>query len=95
MGLDVAEFGVDANVTFFRYGGFVERPTIWSGVDAITTRDRAAEKYKARIVYRANYDGTGVGAGVAPHMQRLGSTTNRSWLHQAPPKRPRWVRLSC
>ena len=36
MGLDVA---------VFRYGGFVERPTIWSGVDSITTGDQAAEEY--------------------------------------------------
>jgi hypothetical protein len=68
MGLDVA---------VFRYGGFVERPNIWSGVDAIITGDRAAKDYIARMAYRTNVDGTGFSAGVAHHMQRLGCTANR------------------
>jgi hypothetical protein len=72
MGQDVGEFGSDANVACFRYGGFVERLLVWTGVDTITTGDRAINEYKARKVQSANIDGTGVGAGVAPHMQREG-----------------------
>jgi hypothetical protein len=68
MGLDVA---------VFRYGEFAERPTTWSGVDSITTGDRAAKDYIARMAYRTNVDGTGFSAGVAHHMQRLGCTANR------------------
>jgi hypothetical protein len=71
MGQDVGEFGTDANVAIFRYGGYVEMPTFWGGVDTVETGERAAKEYNRRQVSRAFVDGTGVGAGVAPHMQRL------------------------
>jgi hypothetical protein len=76
MGQDVGEFGTDANAACFRYGGFVERIVIWSGVDTIATGERAITEYKNRKVSRANVDATGVGAGVAPHMQRSGCSAN-------------------
>lgn len=69
MGLDVGEFGTDANVACFRYGGFVERLVPWSGVDTLVTANRAAEEYKARKVRYCGVDATGVGAGVAPVMR--------------------------
>jgi len=72
MGQDVGEFGTDQNVSCFRYGGYVERLVVWSGVDPISTGDRATSEYQTRNVLRANVDATGVGAGVAPHMQRNG-----------------------
>jgi hypothetical protein len=72
MGLDVGEFGSDANVACFRHGGFVEMLVVWSGVDVLVTGDRAIKEYANRNVSFANVDGTGVGAGVAPHMQRIG-----------------------
>jgi len=72
MGLDIGEFGSDANVACFRYGGFVERLVTWGGVDTVVTGDRAISEYKARAVSSVNVDATGVGAGVAPHMQRSG-----------------------
>jgi hypothetical protein len=72
MGVDVGEFGTDANAVCTRYGGFVERIVTWSGLDPIATGERATAEYKARHVSRANVDATGVGAGVAPHMQRDG-----------------------
>lgn len=72
MGLDVSEFGSDSNVACFRYGGYVERVTVWAGMDTIATGDRSIFEYKSRKIIRANVDGTGVGAGVAPHMQRAG-----------------------
>lgn len=72
MGQDVGEFGTDPNVSCFRYGGYVEKLVVWSGVDTVTTGDRAIGQYKARNVSQANVDATGVGAGVAPHMQRAG-----------------------
>jgi hypothetical protein len=101
MGLDVAEFGTDANVAAFRYGGFVERMITWSGMDTIQTAERAAEQFEQRkktveyeepemavpgaptgkilkkskvvqLVSYCNVDGTGVGAGVAPYMERKG-----------------------
>jgi hypothetical protein len=72
MGQDVGELGTDANVSCFRYGGFVERLKAWSGVDLAVTGDRAVAEYQARNMARVNVDATGVGAGVAPHMQRAG-----------------------
>ena len=76
MGQDVGEFGADANVACFRYGGFVERMVAWQGVDVLQTGDRAIAEYKGRDVLRVNVDATGVGAGVAPHMQRAGCVAN-------------------
>jgi hypothetical protein len=70
MGQDVGEFGTDSNVACFRYGGFVERLIIWNGLDTVSTGDRAIAEYNNRKSSRVNIDGTGVGAGVAPHMQR-------------------------
>ena len=70
MGLDVGEYGADANCACFRYGGFVERLITWNGVDTILTGDRAISEFKGRNVSIARVDGTGVGAGVAPHMTR-------------------------
>jgi len=71
MGLDVAEMGDDSNVAFGRYGGYLTLPNSWSGVDPVETGDRAVEWYLAhKGITRANVDGTGVGSGVAPYMQR-------------------------
>ena len=72
MGQDVGEFGSDSNVACFRYGGFVEQFVVWGGVDTLISGDRAVAEYKCRKVLNANVDGTGVGAGVAPHMQKSG-----------------------
>ena len=72
MGLDVGEFGSDANVACFRYGGFVERLIAWGGVDTVVTGDRAVAEYQERRARTINVDATGVGAGVAPHMSRAG-----------------------
>lgn len=72
MGLDVGELGTDVNVSCFRYGGYVEGLVVWSGVDTLVTGDRGTTEYKSRRVSRVNVDATGVGAGVAPHMQRNG-----------------------
>lgn len=72
MGLDIGEFGSDANCACFRYGGYVERLVTWGGVDTVVTGDRAISEYKGRSVSVVNVDATGVGAGVAPHMQKAG-----------------------
>jgi len=73
-GLDVAEFGTDSNCFIARYGGYVEKPVLWSGMDIISTGDRALAEYKARTLTAVNVDSTGVGAGLPPHMQRSGCT---------------------
>jgi len=74
MGLDVAEFGTDANAACFRYGGYVERIVTWSGVDLFKTAERAADEMKGRKVHACNADATGAGAAIAPTMDRLECT---------------------
>jgi hypothetical protein len=86
MGLDVAEYGVDANCAVFRYGGYVERPVVWSGMDLMTTGDRAIAEYQVRKISRVSVDGTGVGAGVAPHMQRTGCSATSVKVASRPTK---------
>jgi len=71
-GLDAAEMGDDVNCDCFRWGGYVERLITWGGVDMMETGDRAARKYRKRRMIQQNVDAIGVGAGVAPHMRRLG-----------------------
>ena len=84
MGLDVAEYGTDANVSCFRYGGFVERVIFWNGVDLRTTSDRAADEFWRREVSICNVDATGLGAGVAPNMQRDGISANGIKVSEKP-----------
>ena len=71
MGLDCAEFGEDWNVAVGRFGGYLTPFKIWGGVDMIETGKKASMWYALNKVGRANVDATGVGAGVAPHMQTL------------------------
>ena len=87
MGQDVGEFGSDSNVSCFRYGGFVEQMVAWSGVDTISTGDRAIAEYESRNVLRVNVDATGLGAGVAPHMQRAGCSANPVKVASSPTER--------
>lgn len=70
MGLDAADLGNDSNVACFRYGGWVAKLLSWGGVDTIVTGDRGIEEFKEHNALCAMVDGTGVGAGVAPYMQR-------------------------
>jgi hypothetical protein len=84
MGLDVGEFGSDANCACFRYGGFVERLVTWGGVDTIITGDRGTAEYKSRNVSSVKVDATGVGAGVAPHMQRDGCSASAVKVASSP-----------
>lgn len=77
VGLDVSEYGKDWNVLTFRFGGWVQRPERWQGMDTDATAIRAKE-YVTRDGYRVRVmvDGTGVGAGVAPRMVHLGVTAD-------------------
>lgn len=75
-GLDVAEFGSDANVLCSRYGGYVERMVSWSGIDTVSTGDRAIDEYRTRKAARIHVDATSIGAGVAPYLQRHGCSAS-------------------
>ena len=72
MGQDVAEYGSDSNVLCKRYGGFVNKLITWQGIDVISSGDRGAIEFKLSNISRVNVDATGLGSGVAPHMQREG-----------------------
>jgi hypothetical protein len=69
-GQDVAEFGGDSNVACFRYGGWVASFEAWNGVDVLVTGDTAAARAQERNARESFVDATGIGAGVAPQMQR-------------------------
>ena len=71
-GLDVGEYGTDSTALCFRYGGFVEKLITWGGVDIMQSADRTVNEQRSRKVSCVNVDATGVGAGVAPSMQRQG-----------------------
>ncbi len=72
LGIDSAEYGIDSNVAIIRCGGFIHHAQTWSGVDMMVTGDRASDIYHQKQCRVAYPDAIGVGAGVAPHMRRLG-----------------------
>lgn len=76
MGLDVGELGTDSNVACFRYGGYVDQLVAWGGIDTVATAERAVVEREGRNIHTVSVDATGVGAGVAPHMQRAGCLAN-------------------
>lgn len=71
MGSDIAELGVDANVTMLRYDYFVPRPIIWSGIDLDMSAQKALDIYVNSNPVIAYIDATGLGSGVAPLMIRV------------------------
>lgn len=87
MGQDVAEYGNDYNVACFRYGGFVAPFVCWNGMDILQTGERSSREYQARQTRQANIDSTGVGAGVAPVMQRNGCNAVRVMVASSPTKK--------
>ena len=84
MGQDIGEYNSDLNVSCFRYGGFVERLVSWSGLDLFTTGLRVAEEYNKRRVRFCNCDGTGIGAGLSPHLKALGVRSNSVKVASSP-----------
>lgn len=89
VGFDVADMGRDMNQLCKRYGGYVSRLIGWQGVDADTSAIKAAEYLSPLPHSNANIpvfvDGTGVGAGVAPRMRRLGFTKAESVMVASSP----------
>jgi hypothetical protein len=69
-GLDVAEMGVDSNVLALRYGGWVPQVWTWNDMDIKETADMAADHYFNASAEWIAVDGTGVGAGIAPILER-------------------------
>jgi hypothetical protein len=69
-GQDVAEMGADLNAACLRYGSWVAPFETWNGVDVLVTGDRAARLAATRLAVASFVDATGIGAGVAPQMDR-------------------------
>ena len=69
-GLDVAEYGQDANALILRYGGLVLPVITWAGIDVIATAARAAAEIEGKSINRVCVDATGIGSGTAPAMRR-------------------------
>jgi hypothetical protein len=84
MGLDCAELGQDLNAACFRYGGWVDSLLEWGGVDMMMTGDKASAEYHNRTLYACVTDANGVGAGVAPHMRRLGCNAHGIKVQSSP-----------
>lgn len=84
IGQDVAELGQDENVLCARYGSWVAPLVTWSGVDTLVTGERAARYYHEIGALKANVDGSGVGAGVWPVMNRHGCNAYRVMTGGAP-----------
>jgi hypothetical protein len=70
MGLDVAEYGPDDNIAYFRYGSYVAKPVNWNGIDVDATALRAYQLYHEFNCEIAYIDANGYGANVAPRMVR-------------------------
>jgi len=86
IGQDVSEFGSDSNVLCTRWGGFVEQLITWRGMDIESSADRGIIEAKEKNV-RVNVDATGVGAGVAPHLQRAGCSATPVKVASKPTER--------
>ena len=74
LGGDIAEQGKDFNVRCARYGGFIARFKRWNGVDPDLSADMFAAEHQDLGASVSYIDATGIGAGVAPKMQRKGCT---------------------
>ncbi len=72
-GLDVAEYGTDANCLLFRYGGFIPMLHTWSGIDVNETAAKAATICKEKKAIRVNVDSIGIGAAVPASMSGKGA----------------------
>lgn len=72
MGGDIADMGKDFNTEVLRYGGFVPKIKKWNGVDPDLSANILSADYHEKNAAVAYIDATGVGAGVAPKMQRKG-----------------------
>lgn len=84
MGQDVGEYGPDASVACGRWGGYVAELVCWGGVDPEITAincAKIAREWNARAI---NVDGTGVGAGVAPYLERRDVNANRVMVSASP-----------
>jgi hypothetical protein len=72
LGIDIGEYGTDANAACLRYGGYVPPLITWNGVDTDQATTKALQLHNQYNVDISYVDGTGVGSSVAPSMSRQG-----------------------
>ncbi len=74
IGVDVARFGDDASVIFFRKGRDARSfpPVVLRGVDTMTLAGRVADAYLQHDADAVFVDGGGVGGGVVDRLRQLG-----------------------
>jgi len=79
LGMDIAEYGKDYNVIIPRQENFVGRSIIWSGMDVISSGDRSLDVYMQMNASRLIIDASGVGAGVAPFVNRKAKEMKKNY----------------
>lgn len=72
MGVDVARYGNDRSVIFFRRGRLAEYPTFTTKCSVVDLARFVVEAYNARRPNAVFVDGTGVGGGVVDVLRSLG-----------------------
>jgi hypothetical protein len=77
LGVDIAELGIDYNTACLRYGSYVAPLKAWNGIDPDDSATKTYTLYVENNAKIAMVDGTGVGAGVAPRVARIGREENR------------------
>lgn len=69
VGADIAEMGNDSSCLCFRYGGLVLPLVTWDQCEIPETEDNIVTVCEGEDISRILVDGTGLGSGVAPHLQ--------------------------
>lgn len=72
LGVDVARYGDDRSVCFFRQGPKAGVPKVWKGLDLMTLASQVAQEmdyYEPDAVF---IDQTGIGSGVVDRLKQLG-----------------------
>lgn len=76
MGVDVARFGADRSVIFFRKGLVAEEPIVLQGLDLVTLAKTVKRLYIERAPKQVFVDGTGVGGGLVDMLMSWGIYVN-------------------
>lgn len=76
MGVDVARFGADRSVIFFRKGMVAEEPIVLQGLDLVTLARTIRKLVTERNPKQIFVDGTGVGGGIVDMLMSWGVYVN-------------------
>lgn len=90
LGVDVARFGDDSSVLFFRRGLVAETPIVCKGLDNMALADRIAYEMRERKPQAVFIDAGG-GAGVIDRLRQLGQTVTEVPFGGRPGRTDRYV----